>query len=78
MNIISPFKSETVICYDTDHLHVDRRQDIMTLNVGGHEVVVESERGSELYSVWIDGREAGAFISSARLDTLMQDVARNF
>jgi len=75
MSIILPFKSETVICYDAGHLHVDRRQDIMTLNIGGHEVVVESERGSQLYSVWIDGREAGAFISSAELDTLMYSVA---
>jgi len=74
MSIILPFKSETILCYDAGHLHVDRRQDIMTLNVGGHEVIVESERGSELYSVWIDGREAGAFISSAELDMLMDSV----
>jgi len=75
VSIISPFKSETILCNDARHLHMDQRQDIMTLNIGGQEIVVESERGSGLYSVWIDGREAGAFISSTELDVLMQGVA---
>ena len=78
MNMLSPIKSETILCYNAEHFHVDTRQDIMTLNISEHEVVVESERGSWLYSVWIDGREAGAFISSAQLDTLIQGVATDF
>jgi len=74
MNGLIPLQTETVVCLDNDHCHRDPHQDIMTLNIGGHTVKVESERGSFLYSVWIDGDERGAFITSDELDQLIKEL----
>lgn len=69
-----PLKHETVTCPDENHCHADPRQDILTFQIQGHEVIVESERGSSLYSVWIDGDERGVFISAAELDVLIRKL----
>jgi hypothetical protein len=74
MNQIIPLKTETVICLDNAHCHKDARQDIMHIKVCGHTVTVESERGSFLYTVWIDGAEKGAFMPFVEVDRLLQGL----
>lgn len=69
-----PLTTQTVICLDNNHAHADPRQDIIHMSIAGHSVTVESERGSQLYSVWIDGQERGTFIPSEKLDELIQEL----
>ena len=55
MNVkVSHMQATTVICDEHDHYHSDPHIDILKFQCNGHDVTLESVRGSNIYTVQID------------------------
>ena len=68
------YSAETKICNERDHMHKDPHVDILRFTLGRHRLVVESERGSLIYRVFVDGELVREQISGAQLDAYLQGM----
>jgi hypothetical protein len=69
-------KKETTICNDPAHYHADPHQDVYYITANRHKVVIETERNSGMFTVWIDSQrdEKDTFITAAELDNLLKKL----
>jgi hypothetical protein len=69
-------RQETNICNDQRHQHADPHQDVYHITANRHKVVIETERHSGAYTVWVDGQrdEADTFITGTELKSLLYDL----
>lgn len=69
-------KFKTYLCARRDHLHADPHQDVIYATVGEHQLMIETERNSGLYTLWIDGAKEPlpehSLISISKLNRLIQ------
>ncbi len=66
--------AETKICYERDHMHKNPLVDILHFTLGGRWVAVESERGSFIYRVFIEGELVREQINSTQLDAYIRGL----
>jgi hypothetical protein len=69
-------RQDTNICNDQGHGHADPHQDIYHITANRHQVVIETERHSGVYTVWVDSQreEADTFITGAELYDLLKSL----
>ena len=70
---------ETRLCTDKGHAHANPHQDIAYAQVGAHDIIVETERGSGIFCVWIDNEiraqeSQNMWINVDRLLTLIRQL----
>jgi hypothetical protein len=68
------YVAETKICNERDHMHKNPHVDILHFTLSGHWIAVESERGSFIYRVFVDGELVREQISGAQLDVYLQEL----
>ncbi len=68
------YVAETKICYERDHMHKNPLVDILHFTLAGRWLAVESERGSFIYRVFIDGELVREQITSAQLDAYLEGL----
>ena len=66
--------AETKICYERDHMHKNPLVDILHFTLGGRWLAVESERGSFIYRVFIEGELVREQITGAQLDAYLEGL----
>jgi hypothetical protein len=71
---ITAYTAETKICLQPDHMHRDPHVDILSFEIGGHSVVVESERWSLIFNVHVDDHLVRQEINSTQLDEYMKGL----
>ena len=66
------YVAETKVCYERDHMHKNPNVDILHFTLRGHWLAVESERGSFIYRVFVDGELVREQINGAQLDAYVE------
>ncbi len=68
------FTAETKECHAPDHMHRDPHVDIVYFEIGGHSVVVESERWSLVYNVHVDDRLTGQELTADEVNAYIASL----
>ncbi len=69
-----PYTAETKECHEPDHRHKDPHVDILYFELGGHSVVVESERWSLVYNVHVDDTLKGQELTPAEVNAFIEGM----
>lgn len=68
-------KAEVVICNDSGHGHADNKIGVMNFCYHGHDIYIETERGSEVYNLFIDDDSAGHLaITESEVNALLGEL----
>ncbi len=69
------FTAETKVCTIPDHAHKDPHVDIIRFTLRDRRVIIESERWSLIYRVFIDGDLVREQITGAQLNAYMRELS---